>query len=147
MLLVSAIMGPYGTCGHHKYGLAGGLFHAVVGGIFTYLGFLQRDTEVVREAVGGMGLLLLLIKGVTILSPLLWGGPLLRRPIEITCLMAGHPKHLGRQILAGWSTNGRELGALNLTLASPILGARDGVGKMVEHTFVVSVRHLIKGYE
>lgn len=64
-------------------------FHAVVGGIFTYLGFLQRDTEVVREAVGGMGLLLLLIKGVTIVAPLLWGEPLLRGPIEITCLAAG----------------------------------------------------------
>ena len=65
-------------------------FHATVGGIFTYLGFLQRDTEVVREAVGGMGLLLLLIKGVTILAPfLLWGETPLHGPIEITCLVAG----------------------------------------------------------
>jgi hypothetical protein len=65
-------------------------FHAAVGAIFAYLGFLQRDVEVVREAVGGMGLLLLLVKGVTIVAPfLLWGGTPLYGPIEITCLVAG----------------------------------------------------------
>ena len=46
-------------------------FHAAVGAIFAYIGFLQRDTEVVRQAVGGMGLLLLLVKGATIVAPLL----------------------------------------------------------------------------
>ena len=64
-------------------------FHATVGAIFAYIGFLQRDTEVVRQAVGGMGLLLLLVKGATIVAPLLWGETLLRGPIEITCLVVG----------------------------------------------------------
>ena len=64
-------------------------FHATVGAIFAYIGFLQRDTEVVRQAVGGMGLLLLLVKGATITAPLLWGETPLHGLIEITCLVAG----------------------------------------------------------
>lgn len=65
------------------------LFHVGVGVIFTYLGFLQRDAVVVRTVVGGMGLLLLLAKGVVLLVPLLWGEAPFHGPIEITCLVVG----------------------------------------------------------
>ncbi len=65
------------------------LFHMAVGILFTYLGFLQRDVEVVRKVVGGMGVLLLVVKGAVILTPLLWGGAPLHGPIEITCLVVG----------------------------------------------------------
>ncbi len=65
------------------------LFHLAVGILFAYLGFLQRDTEVVRQVVGGMGVLLLLVKGTVILAPLLWGEPPFHGPIEITCLVVG----------------------------------------------------------
>lgn len=64
-------------------------YHMAVGGIFVYLGFWQRDAVVVRRVVGGMGVLLLLIKGAIILAPLAWGEGLLLGPIEITCLVVG----------------------------------------------------------
>ncbi len=66
-----------------------GLYHLVVGLFFAYLGFLQRDVAVIRTVVGGMGVLLLLVKAVTIFSPSLLGDAPLHGPIEITCLVIG----------------------------------------------------------
>lgn len=39
--------------------------------------------------VGGMGLMLLLVKAVSTVAPLLWGGKLLLGPIEVTCFVVG----------------------------------------------------------
>ncbi len=65
------------------------IFHAGVGTIFAYLGFLQRDPEIVRTVVGGMGILLVVVKAIVFVLPLLWGESPLRGPIEITCLVVG----------------------------------------------------------
>ncbi|MDQ4000145.1 MAG: hypothetical protein M3283_03865 [Actinomycetota bacterium] len=65
------------------------IFHAGVGAIFVYLGFLQRHEEIVRTLVGGMGILLVVVKAVLFPLPLLWGESPLHGPIEITCLVVG----------------------------------------------------------
>ncbi len=65
------------------------IFHLGVGSLFAYVGFFQQDISIVRTVVGGLGLLLLLVKGVVIVVPLLWGEPPLLAPIEITCLVVG----------------------------------------------------------
>jgi hypothetical protein len=48
-----------------------------------------RDPEALRQMVGGLGVLLLVVKVVTILVPLLWQEPLHWGPIEVTCLLVG----------------------------------------------------------
>lgn len=69
--------------------LPANVFHLGVGGMFVYLGFFQRDAEVVGRMVGGLGVLLLSVKGVVILAPLLWREPPLLAPVEVTCLVMG----------------------------------------------------------
>jgi hypothetical protein len=65
-------------------------YHASVGLLFLYVGFLPNDTTIVRQMVGGLGVLLLLaVKALTILTPLTWGGHALHGPIEVTCLAVG----------------------------------------------------------
>ncbi len=64
-------------------------YHAGVGLLFLYVGFLLKDTTTARQMVGGLGALLLAVKAITILTPLTWGGHALHGPIEITCLVVG----------------------------------------------------------
>ncbi len=64
-------------------------YHLCVGLFFAYAGFLQGDLVVVRRLVGGLGVLLLLVKVTTILTPLAWGGHAQHGPIEISCLIVG----------------------------------------------------------
>ena len=64
------------------------LFHISVGIFFACLSFIH-DAEVVRQVVGGMGVLLVMGKGIIIFIPLMWGDSPLHGPIEITCLVAG----------------------------------------------------------
>lgn len=77
------------------------IFHLVVGGLFTYVGFIQKDEPIVRTIVGGLGLLLLLVKGVVIATPLLWGDAPLFSPVEITCLVVGILSILVARFLPG----------------------------------------------
>ena len=65
------------------------LYHACVGAFFAYLGFWQQDALIVRRVVGGLGLMLLLVKAATTVVPLLWGGGILLGPIEVTCFVVG----------------------------------------------------------
>lgn len=78
-----------GFVGIAQMNLPASVFHLGVGSMFVYLGFFQRDAEVVRRMVGGLGVLLLSVKGVVILIPLLWGEPPLLAPVEVTCLVVG----------------------------------------------------------
>ncbi len=103
LLLLVAVLGGTGLI---PTALPADFFHAGVGTIFAYLGFAQRDAEVVRLMVGGMGVLLLVSKGTIILLPLAWGETPLHGPIEITCLLAGvlsifAAKHLRGDTMAG----------------------------------------------
>ncbi len=82
------------------------IFHLGVGGLFAYVGFLQKDILVVRRVIGGLGLLLLLVKVVVIGAPLLWGEPPLLAPIEITCLVVGLLSVLAARYLPSGASEG-----------------------------------------
>ena len=82
------------------------IFHLGVGSLFAYVGFFQQDISIVRTVVGGLGLLLLLVKGVVIVVPLLWGEPLLLAPIEITCLVVGLLSVLAARYLPSGTSEG-----------------------------------------
>jgi len=70
--------------------LSESFFHVSVGLMYVYAGFLQRDLSVVRSVVGGLGVLLLVSKGVVITTGLLYGEDHdLFNPIEVTCLVVG----------------------------------------------------------
>ena len=64
-------------------------YHAGVSLLFLYVGLLLKDAAAVRQMVGGLGVMLLAVKAITILTPLAWGGQALHGPIEITCLAVG----------------------------------------------------------
>lgn len=64
-------------------------YHAAVGLLFLYVGLLLKDAAAVRQMVGGLGVMLLVVKAITILTPLTWGGQALHGPVEITCLAVG----------------------------------------------------------
>lgn len=87
--LVLVSLGMAGLMGIVEVSAASSFYHACVGAFFVYLGFWQRDILVVRRVVGGLGLMLLLVKGATTVVPLLWGGGMLLGPIELTCLVVG----------------------------------------------------------
>lgn len=87
--IVLISLGLAGFLGAMGTDLPANFFHLGVGSMFAYLGFFQRDTEVVRKMVGGLGVLLLVVKGFVIVAPLLWEEPPLLAPIEITCLVVG----------------------------------------------------------
>jgi hypothetical protein len=87
--LVLVSLSLAGFVGTTQMELPANVFHLGVGSMFVYLGFFQRDAEVVRRMVGGLGVLLLSVKGVVILVPLLWGEPPLFAPVEVTCLVVG----------------------------------------------------------
>lgn len=87
--IVLVSLGLAGFVGIMEMDLPANVFHLCMGGMFIYLGFFQRDVEVVRKMVGGLGVLLLSVKGVVIVAPLLWGEPPLLAPVEITCLVVG----------------------------------------------------------
>jgi len=53
--------------------------------------------------VGGLGVLLVVVKAIIIATPLTWGGPVKHDPIEITCLVLGITSILA----AGYLTDGR----------------------------------------
>ncbi len=64
-------------------------FHAGVGLLLLYVGFWLPDPTTVRQMVGGMGVLLIVVKVITIAAPLTWGGSARHGPIEFTCLVLG----------------------------------------------------------
>lgn len=86
LLLLAALLGVAGIV---PTKVPAEIFHAGVGAMFAYLGFLQRDAEIVRTVVGGMGILLVVLKAIVFVLPLLLGESPLWGPIEITCLVIG----------------------------------------------------------
>jgi hypothetical protein len=64
-------------------------YHAGLGLFFLYLGFSGLGATTVRQLVGGLGVLLVVVKGVTILVSWLLPMLYLHGPVEITCLIVG----------------------------------------------------------
>lgn len=72
-----------GRCGDLYY-------HAGVGLLFLFVGYARLETTIVRQMVRGLGVLLVAVKGVTILVSWLLPTPyFLHGPVEITCLVLG----------------------------------------------------------
>ena len=86
---VLVLMGLAGFTGALSWQFPSGIYHVAVGIFFAYVGFFVRDPETLRQMVGGLGVLLLVVKIVTILVPLLWQEHLHWGPIEVTCLLVG----------------------------------------------------------
>ena len=89
--VVLVLVGLAGIMGSLSWQYPSGIYHVSIGLIFGYVGFFMRDLEAVRQIVGGLGVLLLVIKVATILTPLLWEEHLHWGPIEVTCLVVGIP--------------------------------------------------------
>jgi hypothetical protein len=64
-------------------------YHVGIGVLFAYAGFFQADATTVRQIVGGLGVLLLVIKAATVLAALVVYGRFEHGPVEITCLVLG----------------------------------------------------------
>lgn len=64
-------------------------YHAGVGLLFLYVGFSRLEAVTVRQMVGGLGALMVVVKAITIVTPLMWGGPPQHGPVEVTCLVVG----------------------------------------------------------
>jgi hypothetical protein len=78
-----------------------GFFHVAVGLIFAYVGFLQGNAAVARSVVGGLGVLLLVGKGVILGAGLLFAGRHdLFNPLEVICLVVGIASVLAARYLA-----------------------------------------------
>ena len=80
--------------------------HLFIGITFAWCGFLVRDTETVRMAVGGIGALLVLSKAL-IMAPLLLGRAYFHLPIEVTCLVIGLLSVLAARYLRDGESNQR----------------------------------------
>ena len=73
-------------------------YHVTLGALFGYVGFFQRDEVHVREEIGGLGALMLVVAVITILSHLLLGeAPL--QSIEATSLVVGITSALAAKLL------------------------------------------------
>ena len=64
-------------------------YHVALGLLFGLTGLLVRDKETVRLMVGGLGVLLVVVKGISVLGLLVVGENPLWGPIEMTCFVVG----------------------------------------------------------
>ncbi len=65
------------------------VYHVGLGLLFGYFGLFVRDKEDVRRAVGGLGTVMVTVKGITLLVLLLLGEDPRWGPIEMTCFAVG----------------------------------------------------------
>ncbi len=103
VLLATGMLGFSGLWGFDPLS---GFYHVGVGILFAYAGFWQRDTAAVRQIVGGLGVLLLMVKSVTVLAALVWSGRLEHGPVEVTCLVLGIGSVLAARYLRGGGPGG-----------------------------------------
>ncbi len=64
-------------------------YHACLGLFFLFVGFSKLGSATVRQIVGGLGVLLVVVKGVEVLASWLLPIRYLHGPIEIACLIVG----------------------------------------------------------
>ena len=77
------------------------VMHLFAGLIYSYVGFWRNETGAARTLVGGMGLLLLLGKGLLIASDLLIGHNAFSPVTEVVCLVVGLTSILAAKYLPG----------------------------------------------
>ncbi len=64
-------------------------YHAALGIIFLYVGFLQRERRHVRPEVGGLGMVTLVSKSLMVLVLLVGFGHLEHSLFAVTCFVVG----------------------------------------------------------
>ncbi len=74
-------------------------FHLLVGLLYFCTTLLLKDELSVRRIIGGLGVLLVVTKVVTIASSALLGDEPLHGPVEITCLVLGLTSILAARFL------------------------------------------------
>lgn len=97
--LILVVLGLLGFSGLLGWNPLASTFHLLVGLLYLCATFLLRDALSVRRMIGGLGVLLVVIKVVTIASSALLGGEPLHGPIEITCLVLGFTSILAARLL------------------------------------------------
>ncbi len=102
-LLATGVAGFMGLWGFDP---VSGLYHVGVGALFAYAGFFQGDDATLRRMVGGLGVLLLVVKTATVLGVLLAYGRLEHGPVEVTCLVLGVGNVLAARYLPGDTPTG-----------------------------------------
>lgn len=104
--LLLLVVGLAGFTVLPKLNAAESFFHAAVGALFVYLGLWQRDLDIVRTVVGGMGVLLLLSKGAVVAVVILVGNeePLFG-PVEVVCFAIGFLSVVVARLSKGTSTD------------------------------------------
>lgn len=103
-------VGLIGIMGGLSWQFPSSVYHVAIGLLFGYVGFFVRDLEAVRQIVGGLGILVLVVKVATILAPLLWEGHLHWGPIEVTCLVVGIVSILAARYLRSPSQHRERVG-------------------------------------
>ncbi len=64
-------------------------YHAALGMLFLYVGFLERERRNVRLEVSGLGVLVLVIKSLLVLVLLLGFGHLEHKLMSVVCFVVG----------------------------------------------------------
>ncbi len=88
--VVLVLLGLTGFTHALNWALLPNVYHVGLGLLFGYVGFFVRDKEDTRRAVGGLGMLMVTVKGITLLAVLLLGeDPLWGPTTELTCFAVG----------------------------------------------------------
>ncbi len=103
-------VGLMGIMGSLSWQFPSSIYHVGIGLLFGYVGFFVRDLEAVRQIVGGLGILVLVVKVATILAPLLWEEHLHWGPIEVSCLVVGIVSILAARYLRAPSQHRERVG-------------------------------------
>ena len=97
--LILVVFGLLGFSGVLDWNPLASTFHLSVGLLYLCATFLLKDALSIRQMIGGLGVLLVATKVVTIASPTLLGDEPLHGPIEITCLVLGLTSILAARFL------------------------------------------------
>ncbi len=96
ILVVLSLLGFSGVLGWDPLATS---FHLSVGLLYVCTTLLIKDALSVRRIIGGLGVLLVVTKVVTIASSALLGGEPLLGPVEMTCLVLGLTSILAARFL------------------------------------------------
>jgi len=86
---VFIVIGLVGFTNVEGWAWAPSLYHFGLGLLFAYAGYFERERESVLQIIQGLGVLMVAIKGITLLALLLLGGEIRWGSIEVSCFVVG----------------------------------------------------------
>ncbi len=86
---VFVLIGLWGITNVEGWAWAPSLYHLCLGLIFGYTGFFVRERNTVLNIVQGLGVLMVVVKGITLLSLLLIGQAIQWGTVEVSCFIVG----------------------------------------------------------